>query len=254
MPPVQHSPKKEESSFQIILDKIESSTHEIRSCITIVDTKIDNAMAMIQSLENTCKNLDTRLKTMEASSVQTERRLDVVESSNETVKTELLEVKNSFITINNSIRTEINEQLNRYQRRLNIIIYGVQENAEEGDMLTSLSGIIWPEYALTDWRRLGEKKSNAVRPIQVPLRTVADRNKLIDNCKKLKGLQKFKGISIKKDQTKIQQEEAKKKYILRSNSKAIDAGPETKKRKLTQVKSDFNEIVREQTEDNDAME
>jgi len=184
MPPVQHSPKNDHANFQLILDKIQSSTNEIRGCISAIDSKIDDAMALIQSLENTCQNLDSRLKTIETSSVHTEKRLGNVESANESLKTDLEDVKNRFATVNNSVKTEIHEHLNRYNKRLNIIIYGIPEVGNEDQKLSSLFNIIWSNYELSDRKRIGERKPNTIRPILVPLRTVGDRNQIIDNCKK----------------------------------------------------------------------
>jgi len=78
--------------------------------------------------------------------------------------------------------------------------------------------------------------------------------KSLITVKKIKGLQEFIGISVKKGRTKIQQEEAKKKYMLRSNSDTKKAGPETKKRKLTQVLHDFDQSARDESKNNDSIE
>lgn len=235
------SPKRDHIDFQIILDKIQSSTNEIRHCISIVDEKIDNAMTMIRRLENTCQKLDDRMTIIEENNLGTKTRLAAVESTQEDVQAELTEVKNTIINLNDQVTTNISEQLNRYQRRLNLIIKGVPENENSDDLLAELFQIIWPGNPVPCWTRIGELKPNAVttRPIRIPMLTANDKRTILSNCKKLKGVESLKGISVSKDLTKTQQEESKKQYILRSTAKKLDEArtkSANKKRKLTDEK------------------
>jgi len=237
---VEHSPQKnyaDELTRKIILEGIKASTLELRTCIREVDDKIDNAMKMIQRLETTCIGLDQRLTTIEKDNQNMKNIILTTRNNQESSQMQLDDLAQDVANVNKNIREEVNEQLNRFQRRLNIIVKGIPEDLYENKLMTELFSIIWPNNSLPSWSRLGEKKSSDPRPriIRITLPSVAEKRLIFQKCKLLKNLDKFKGISVCRDQTKQQQAENQRVYSLRSGLKRknpcdeeMDVGPTRK--------------------------
>jgi len=75
--------------------------------------------------------------------------------------------------IRSKITHDINEQMNRYQKRINIIIMGIPENSCEQQTLNDLFRIIWAGHAVPTWCRLGDKpkENGRGRIIKIPIPT-----------------------------------------------------------------------------------
>jgi len=224
-----HSPNKpttEDPYLNAIRETIRLATKEhsdeIKNCIKTMDAKIDSAMVLMTKLEATCQGLDKRLTRIEQNDTEMTTQLTNLEENHKTIQSQVNEIENNVTNISKAIATEVNEQLNIYKRRLNIVIMGVKENCNEASFLNDLFKIIWPGNQLDEWSRIGEKVDGVLtrpRPIRIAIPSVAEKRTIFKNCKLLKNLDQFKGVSIQYDRTKKQQEEMKKTYQLRSSTR-----------------------------------
>jgi len=125
-----------------ILQAMSKNTVELRDEIRSLNTKMDNTMSMIQSLENVCRGLDMRLTRVEQANTKMETTISTMKSSHIATESQVNAIKTTIVNINKSIGTEVYEHINRYQRRLNVIVRGVPEGPNTVEFLTSLLNVI----------------------------------------------------------------------------------------------------------------
>jgi len=108
-------------------------------------------------------------------------------------------------------QAEVNERYDRLLRKNNIIIFGVQEDGEDSKNKTLLElwKLILPNENPIAHERFGKKLENATRPrpLRVYLSNPIAKRNVFKNCKKLKGIDMFKGVSIQSDKTYSQRKE-----------------------------------------------
>jgi len=123
------------------------------------------------------------------------------------------------------LREEFVEQRERLTRLTNIILYGVPENTAGLNTAENLVKILLPSFTgpLID-ASIGPSpaasSTSKPRPLRVSLNNVNDQKLAMSNRGKLRGLDQFKGISLKKDLTKRQQQELKLQYESRQKELA----------------------------------
>jgi len=246
--PNENSPTKTEmtdTTLLTILKSIHESKDELRNCILAVEGKFDYAMTIIHKLEATCAGLDQRMTAMEEDNAQMRGRISAIGENQEATHFQGDDLQKGVISITKNITSEISEQMNRYQRRMNIVIMGVPENPNAADTMVQLFEIIWPGNLISNWTRIGDvnKTGSTARPIRVSLPNTAAKREIFANCKKLKDLDQFRGISVRRDLTKQQLEESKHNYGLRSRNRGGNkrkaptdeaAGPSSKKNIIQQ--------------------
>ena len=111
-----------------------------------------------------------------------------------------------------SIREEIQEQKRQIMRMSNLVLMGVPESAEGLTTAKDIMKIVAPTWGGTlQDIRIGDPSGRKPRPLRVTFSTAAEKNLALNNCKKLAGMELYKNISIRKDLTKLQQQEWKEK-------------------------------------------
>jgi len=221
MAPVERTSVNElnEDNIPQMLRSIMQSNNEIRESMKKLNSKMDNTITIIQNLETTCQALDKRLTIIEQTNNEIADRVSAVETNQNSTESQVNAIQTDLNHINKAIGTEIHEQMNRYQRRLNIMVMGIPENADAAKTLKKLFEIIWPGQQLPPWSRIGEEKPEKTRPVRITVGSAEERRTIFGNCKLLKNLVQFKGISVKKDLTKQQQAEVKHNYATRAVTK-----------------------------------
>ena len=94
------------------------------------------------------------------------------------------------------------------KRETNIVVHGVPENnhtseEEENNWNTDYAKKLMTDLKIDDKTknviRIGKLQEDKNRPIKITLRNLEDKEKVMTNLKNLKGIDKYKGISITND-------------------------------------------------------
>ena len=109
----------------------------------------------------------------------------------------------SLASILASIRqTEMAEERERSKRANNIIVHGLQEVTDpkkDEEFAANLIKDLHTKVTVKSTSRIGKPSNEKKRPIKITLQSENEKFKLMDNLSTLKGLQKYKGISITED-------------------------------------------------------
>jgi len=147
------------------------------------------------------------------------------------------------------------EKIDRLRRQNNLVIMGIEENSSEVNTLASLFSIIWPQGSFENrYTRVGPQIENAAhpRPIRVEIPSFLEKKQIISNCRKLKGVTTLKGISVKNDMTKTQQQEHKERMKKKKlEPTAIETRSKTQKRK-NEDNSESPHPTKKSNEENEA--
>jgi hypothetical protein len=144
-----------------------------------------------------------------------ERRIDVVEAAMANLSTEVKQ------EVKQSVHDKVREALESERRRCNVIISGLPEEADTSDE-NIVNELIKEALQLTvgikEMQRLGEKKSDRIRPLKLILKDRDDWRKILQSTKRLKlyerevaslTIKPYEKVYIDADKTRAQQEKAK---------------------------------------------
>ena len=111
--------------------------------------------------------------------------------------------------VRNIAREEVIENNDKKGREQNIVITNINEdkdaNQEVEDLLTHLDVTVEVQAI----RRMGkERKPNKTRSVWVKLSSKKERNTVLENAKKLAGVNRWKEVYVNKDMTETEQKEA----------------------------------------------
>ena len=105
------------------------------------------------------------------------------------------------------------EEHEKKKRETNIVVHGVPENnhtseEEENNWNTDYAKKLMTDLKIDDKTknviRIGKLQEEKNRPIKITLTNLADKENVMANLKNLKGIDKYKGISITNDYTLTQ--------------------------------------------------
>ena len=116
---------------------------------------------------------------------------------------------------------EIAEEMNQRRRSRNLIIHGVSEDVSDAKKWSSdLVDDLHVNVTIKWVSRIGAKIKGKTRPLLLGLENEEEKEKMLGNLKALKGIEKYKGISIMEDLTPEQRNTIKK---LSSEAKTLNA-------------------------------
>lgn len=151
--------------------------------------------------------------------------------------------------LRNKVSSEIAEEcrvhFQRQLRKMNLVIMGLTEELSiERSVLSSLFNAILPGYHLNQYTRIGQQNmdSNSVRPVRVIMDSAVTVSQVLSNCKKLKGLDEFKNISVRRDLTRIQQHEIRRSSDGTTSSDS-QTGPSNKSSKINKNKINYHQLI-----------
>ena len=131
--------------------------------------------------------------------------------------TELKEQKSSSMVETNpfndgSIAAVTNEMMKREQKSKNLVIYGILPAEDDMATIKNLFSDVGVPISETSVMRIGNCGTD-LRPLLVRFRYREERDNFYNNLRMLKGKEKWRGVSIAPDMTKMQYAEDKKIYM-----------------------------------------
>ena len=181
---------------------------------------------MSSKFEEIEKNLkESILKEVDTCNRKFEEKLNEVVTMNKTYAESLSNLEGSTVVeqqqlpppdLRSIIREEQNEQLadetDKKRRACNFVIHGVEENTNSNkdeakqrdqEIVTTLMEDLQLECDYKTIFRLGNVRPDgqSKRPIKVTMNNEKDKKTVMDNLRKLKGKEKYKGVSMTDDNT-----------------------------------------------------
>jgi len=182
-----------EISLKQVYDEIKSTRYGLMR-------KMDAVIGRIEHLEKSQTKVEKLLQ---------ERQIDKVQ-----INARINEISRNAVAQGQKIEYQMQKKIDRLRRQNNLVIMGIEEKSSEVNTLASLFSIIWPQESFENrYTRVGLQKKNAAhpRPIRVEIPSFLEKKQMINNCRKLKGVTTLKGISVKNDMIKTQQQEHKER-------------------------------------------
>ena len=100
---------------------------------------------------------------------------------------------------------ELSTQHDEKKRSLNIICHGIKETAYDEFFISSLCQEVSGQAAdIKKIIRIGRKEEGKSRPLKLIFKNETAKKKIMDNLTKLKGKQKYAGISITHDYSTLE--------------------------------------------------
>ena len=215
----------------------------------------DNLRKHLNELKD---NLTKDLKEVKDSISKALARLDSVEAEQNRLKDRISSLEESsgvkvskVVRDLNEARDKLQEDIERLRCSSNLILFNVEES-EDGDKLASdLLSVILPNHAggfpmiRIPPQRSPDSDPTSRRPLKVTLNNAGEKVIALRNCKLLKGLDQFRGISVKPDQTRKQRDITRSSIQTRSQKRnrqmededngGIITGKPSKSRKESEV-------------------
>jgi len=207
--PVEHSPNSNSSkiagavSNELLLATIQKNDANI-------NRKLDSVLDRLNTLEDNQKHMETRLQALEHTNHKIVNDMQISKENADVLKKEVSQTL-----------SQLKESQDRSWRKNNIVLMGILENEESDNTVCSLLNILLPKSNyLMSHERFGKQNESHPRLIRVYLPNRIEKQKLLANCKLLHDNVEFKGISVKPDLTKTQQEERKSRAVTRSHGQS----------------------------------
>jgi hypothetical protein len=187
----------------VTLDTIASMINDVQADLATTKASIDD---MRSSMDETMQKVIQRMDNVEASIRSQATRTTFVEHEIELIRDDIESVKTTVKSSVTNMEDVIRESQLRISKQCNLVFMGVPEDDDAITKVKAILNIIHPDFNLDiENNRLGNPETSKLpRPMRVALPTIEERRLALRNCKKLKGHQEFKGISVKPDLTKRQ--------------------------------------------------
>lgn len=156
--------------------------------------KLEETTAELKTIHNKLLGLDGKIKEVDG-------RVKSLESNERKMSS-----KRDVQLAVNHLKDDINESRQRQMRLNNRVIFGIPENDDGLELFEDLLVILAPgDRHKIDFERFGKQNENGRhRPIRMYLLTPYLKRKVLSNLSKLKGIEKFKNVTIRPDLTKQQ--------------------------------------------------
>ena len=170
----------------------------------------------------------------------------VMEQNTEVIKQNLkimdtmTKEKKSDDVIKTHVEEVLNDQLEREQKKNNIVLFGLEEGTEQDEEKNKKQDVVKTKEILTHVNpdvkldkldsatimRIGGKKANKTRPVKIIMESQDDKNNILRNSRNLKNSDKFSKIGLTFDKTRKQQEEYRKLKEKLDEMKNLNDGKE----------------------------
>lgn len=157
--------------------------------------KLNETNVSIQHIQNTQQDLISRLDRFEKEKV-------VLTENQVKLQQDVDQFKEEVAIDINSVNERLTEEVRRLRKLTNLVISGIPENQDGIGLAGELMKIILPgtNLNITD-DRIGKPNSIGPRLLRIRLNSQVERDTAIRNCRKLKGVDKFTKVSVRKDLT-----------------------------------------------------
>lgn len=198
----------------------------------------------ILDIQSTQRNILDRLDKMEKEKEEMSKNHASLSKSVSEVRKDVAQVVDGL----QEVHERLAEEISRVRKMTNIVLFGLPEDDAGRILAQELMQILLPsshQHITSYDERLGAVNPtlNRPRPLRIRLSSATEKSAALSNCRKLKGLNQFKGISVKQDMTKFQQQSSKARRTpvrTRSTSRRkrslddeTDDGPLSKKQNST---------------------
>lgn len=172
-------------------------------------------------------------------------RLKNIEEKTDFLATDQNTLRHEMNDLQTEMRNSLNEEILRLRKISNLILMGVPETDEGINCAKRLIQQVLPKshsHIEIENIRIGKvapDKKNP-RPLRIQLSNPLEKKTALKNCFKLAGINEFKGISVRPDLTRLQQETARRTPVrTRSSTKrkqdeAFQEGSQAKRTNNTQ--------------------
>lgn len=188
---------------EVSLQTLWDSMQQMHTKMDGVRTDLDSLKTEVNNVRQDVAGIRSRVDTAEQQIKVNTARVSVVEERNDALESRMDDAEAKIDTL----RKEYQEKMERIKRAANIMIFGIPESNEGILLATNLIHKILPErsgnYPMERHGDPGIQRSRP-RPLRVQLNGAGEKFVALKNCKLLKGLVEFKGISVRPDQTKTQ--------------------------------------------------
>jgi hypothetical protein len=213
---LQHSPSRQHYSNNSPILKVNTegspvpntmntvTLDTIAEMITTTKAELKSSIDQIKSsVEESIQKMISRMDSVEATIRTHEARTDLLEHEIGLIRDDIDEVRTSAKSSVTSMEEIIREGQLRFTKQNNLVFMGVPENEEATSKVKAILQIILPDLQMDiEIHRLGNVDTCKLpRPIRIALSSVDEKRLALQNCRKLKGHQEFKGISVKPDLT-----------------------------------------------------
>jgi len=204
--PVQRSPTNTNQSHkEPSLTEILAAIHNTRSDMNM---KLDLLAHRIEVMECTTNRLKNAIDEFGLKHVEMEAKIAENTESCDELRGEISALK---------------ETTDRMWRKNNLVVFGIPENEESENLINDFMGIILPACSTARFERIGKENEKIDRPVRIHLSTFLDKKSALSNCQKLKGMDKFKKISVRPDLTKEQINQRKTPVRTRSQAHSSES-------------------------------
>ena len=159
--------------------------------------------------------LKTKMDAIGGRTTSTDIRLQELQTEFQAIKAKVDEIHNSARSSTNSATTNngtpvqfVPEWVLRERKRNNIIIFGQQETDDDLALIKLLAGDLDldldPSTDIVHHFRVGTSNSSNLRPLVVKFACSEKKKAMLLKAKKLKGMEKWNGVVITHDMTKLE--------------------------------------------------
>ena len=159
--------------------------------------------------------LKTKMDAIEERTTSTDVKLQELQTEFQVIKAKVDEIHNSAQSSTDSATTKkgtpvqfVPEWVLRERKRNNIIIFGQQETDDDLALIKLLAGDLDldldPSTDIVHHFRVGTSNSSNLRPLVVKFACTEKKRAILMMAKKLKGMEKWNGVVITHDMTKLE--------------------------------------------------
>lgn len=184
---------------QVTLTEFWASMMSLHEKMDGVRGDMDQIREDISDVKQEFSGMKQRIYNIEVNAANTNDRVQVLETKTDSVIGRVDTAEDNIIAMK--------EQLDRIRREGNLMLFGVAENERGLETAVALLQLILPDHTGGfPMQRIGERNESKKRPrpLKVQLSNSGEKYIGLGNCHLLKGMDNFKGISVKPDYTKMQ--------------------------------------------------
>ena len=196
------------TEFEAIQKKLTKSQHHLDA----TNSKFAQEMKESRRIND---ELKTKMDAIGERISSTDVKLQQLQTEFQTVKAKVDEIHNSAQSSTNSATTSnstpvlfVPEWVLRERKRNNIIIFGQHETEDDLALIKLLAGDLDldldPSIDILHHFRIGTSNSSNMRPLVVKFACSEKKEAMILRAKKLKGMEKWNGVVITHDMTKLE--------------------------------------------------
>ena len=198
---------------------------ENRSLFTKIDKSIEEKFKIMES--KLIDQIEKKISSKQGQNKSFVCALTGIENSEKNEKEQqLVPGTQNFRSLMMSARNEeLAEEKDRNERSCNIIIHGKSESNEQKDdvefVQTMVKVMECNAVEVKHVIRIGYAEENKKRPIKIVMGSEEQKEEILNNLRKLKNCEEFKGISITNDYT-LSERQMIRKFVSQAKQKSLE--------------------------------